>query len=268
MAVRIIALSKNALVLLRAECGVVVEMRSRELDFARQVHHRCNPLPFRCTRGTHWILPSLPFKLTPDVAAVGGPQDRGIQKGAGNQICGEGRGELAAAQGLEVHGMGDEEKEKPDEDGEPRAMPLEDGQEDEREWAEQQGTFRQNLFVDFRGTPALQLIEILSPPRPHGWKGAVHADTDEALAAAEPDRIAGAFDELREGHILEHFPGNAGMPTDGVVSIAANQDELPVGGGRVILWIIDPIEREVSVEPAINEGDERLFVPGVHHLLG
>src|SRR5208283_1936928 len=100
------------------------------------------------------------------------------------------------------------------------------------------------------------------------WEGTVHADTDEALAAAEPDRIAGAFDEFGESHIFQDFAGNAGVATYGFVNIAANQDELPIGGGRSVPRIVDFVEREVSAEPAINEGDERLFVPGVHQLLG
>src|SRR5208282_3910177 len=154
MAVGIIALAKNALVFRRAERGVVIEMRSRELDFARQVHHRFIPLLIRCIRGAHWILPTLPLQLTPDVTAVGGPQDCGIKKGTRNQVPCECGREMITAQGLEVHGMGDEKKEKAEEDGEVRAMPLEDGQEDERERAEQEGAFRQKLFVDFRGAAA------------------------------------------------------------------------------------------------------------------
>jgi hypothetical protein len=62
---------------------------------------------------------------------------------------------MAAAQGLEMHGMRDQKKEKAEEDGEVRAMPLVDGQGDQGKRAEEQGAFRQELFVDFRGAVAL-----------------------------------------------------------------------------------------------------------------
>src|SRR5208283_3089435 len=141
VAMGIVALAKNAPVLLRGERGVMVEMRSRELDFARQVHHRFCPLSFRCTRGTHWILPALPFQLTAGMAAVGGPEDGSIEERARNKVGGEGGRELIAAQGLEMHGVGEQEEEKSKEDGEIGAMPFEDNQQDKSEWAEQEGTF-------------------------------------------------------------------------------------------------------------------------------
>ena len=37
--VRVIAFAKNPLVLLRAQCRVVIQVRSRKLDFARQINH-------------------------------------------------------------------------------------------------------------------------------------------------------------------------------------------------------------------------------------
>src|SRR5271157_671138 len=129
---------------------------------------------------------------------------------------------MAAAQGLEMHGVGEQKEEKAKEEGEIEAMPFVEDQEDESERTKQEGAFGQELFVDFRGTATLQLIEILFPARPHRRKGAVHADADETLAAAEPDGVAGAFNEFGERHVFEHFPGDAGVAADGVVGIAAN----------------------------------------------
>jgi hypothetical protein len=75
---------------------------------------------------------------------------------------------MAAAEGLEMQGMGDQKKEKAEDDGELQAMPLEDGQDNEGKGTEQKGSLRQKLFVDLRRAPALELIEILSPAGPHG----------------------------------------------------------------------------------------------------
>lgn len=202
------------------------------------------------------------------MAAVGGPEDSSVEERARNEIGGEGGRELVAAQSLEMHGVGEQEEEKSKEDGEIGSMPFIEDQKDESERAKQEGTFGYELLVDFRETSTFQLIEIFFPTGPHGWEGAVHADADESLAAAKPDGIAGAFDELGKSHIFEHFPGDTGMATDGIIGIAANQDELAVGGSSFVARIVDFVEGEISVEAAVDEGDERFFVPSVHYLFG